>query len=117
MTPRGRRPAITYQQGSGIGEYPQQYLACRDLGHTWRRRDDFRLVRNHAGHIIEFTRLLVCESCGKERHDRYSTRGLLLGRYYVDPPGYASTRDAPIRGDHARAEELRRMLAAEGLSA
>lgn len=66
-----------------IGELPDEYLTCRELGHSWRQNS---LGRSDAW---GFLRVLMCTSCGKERHDRLDTYGRRVDRpRYFQPEGY-----------------------------
>lgn len=62
-------------------EYPESYLECRDLRHSWRKLGFF-----HA--YGEVVRVLICARCDTERRDHWSPRGFRLRSRYIHPNGY-----------------------------
>lgn len=58
-----------------------EYLSCRDVGHTWRQ---FRVVRVRGG----YNRDLFCPTCKTNRHEFISRTGERLSSGYTYPKGY-----------------------------
>lgn len=63
--------------------YPDQYLACRDHGHSWQPLDARYLQDGN----IE--RILGCERCEARRVQKLDKRGYLVGGHYDYADGYA----------------------------
>jgi hypothetical protein len=62
----------------------EEFLLCRDLHHSWPRRGaDYTAV---GGGEVE--RVLVCQTCGTERVDRWTLSGQRVGARYYYPDGY-----------------------------
>lgn len=61
--------------------YPESFLDCRDLRHSWRRLGTF-----HA--YGEIVRVLLCSRCDTERRDHWSPNGFRLRSRYIHPNGY-----------------------------
>jgi len=61
--------------------YPDKFLTCRDLRHSWQRLGFY-----HAGG--EIVRVLICQRCDVERRDYWSPRGYRNRAAYSYPDGY-----------------------------
>lgn len=72
-----RRPSST----SALDDYPATYLACRDLQHAWEIDSWYR----EGG---EIRRVLLCNRCGTERHDRWTRSAERLNGSYVYADDY-----------------------------
>lgn len=96
--------------------YKASYLDCRPgmSGHRWKWKNDFRILRNPKGTIVEFSRLRKCLRCMTESVKVYDGQtGRLLRRTYKYPDGYTIDRNVyQIEPGQAALEALRRSLAA-----
>ena len=70
---------------TALGAYPDEYLSCRDTGHSWKpatavRRPDKNIER-----------VLACVRCEARRTQLLDPRGYVLGSSYVYNKGYQFT--------------------------
>jgi hypothetical protein len=93
--------------------YRQRFLDCKSWGHAWRHTTDFRIVRNTAGDIVQFSRRMTCSHCRTERHDTYDRRMSLTARQYLYPDEYQTSGEQAIVQQTARQEFMRRLLVSE----
>lgn len=83
---------------------PDEFLACRRLGHPWRHSTVEREGRG-------FIETLVCPTCDMRRVDKLDRRAHLIGRHYVPPEGYAAHHVEGLKGrDGFRLEAVTRLL-------
>lgn len=68
------------------------FIACRDVGHTWRQ---FRVVRVRGG----YNRDLFCPTCKTNRHEFISRTGEKLSTGYTYPDGYQFKGMGRVQGD------------------
>ena len=105
MTPtrktNGKRPG---PKRSGLAAYDNQYLTCRNPGHSWR-------ILGYYRDGADVCRDLICDRCEAERVDRWTrdTYDRLPGRYKY-PAGYLIPTEDGKRTDTAdiRRETVRR---------
>lgn len=65
-----------------LSDYPEDFITCRDLMHAWKIVAWYR--EDH-----EVRRVLECQRCHSERHDRWGPRsGERLGSSYAYEDGY-----------------------------
>jgi hypothetical protein len=91
-------------------EFKDQFLVCRDTGHTWVLQA-YIDERRSTGEVV---RELQCPQCTTERIERVGARsGEVYSRRYKYPDGYL-IKDKQIRKginkQEIRAESIRRML-------
>lgn len=102
-----------------LSKYKTSYLDCRPgmSGHRWVWQTDFKILRNYAGEIIEFSRLRKCTRCSTESKKVYNGKtGRLLRRSYTYPDGYTidSTR-FQLEAGMAALEALNRSMKGGGV--
>lgn len=68
---------------SWAADMPEAFLACRDLGHTWRP-----LTARYDPDVNSYARTLRCSRCRTTRSQTLSLSGLILGNQYEYPDGY-----------------------------
>jgi hypothetical protein len=99
---------------SAIEEMPDEYVACREMGHPWRISSPFRLVdtdledRPPRGGYRQFAeRKWTCARCGKVRSDAFAittSRGghtalhKIAPSKYDDPEGWKIAGIGGVRG-------------------
>lgn len=99
-----------------LSTYKTKFLDCRpgNTGHRWRWEEDFHILRNRKGDIIEFRRKMKCVNCTSTRTKIYDGQGRIIkkgGYDYVD--GYQIDGDKVSFGPGTAAlESLRRALEA-----
>lgn len=71
---------------------PEEFVSCRDVGHTWRQ---FRVIRVRGG----YNRDLFCPTCKTNRHEFISRTGEKLSTSYTYPDGYQFKGMGRIQGD------------------
>lgn len=62
---------------------PEAFLACRDLGHTWRPQS-----ARYDTELNSYARTLRCNRCRTTRSQTLSLSGLIMGNHYEYPDGY-----------------------------
>lgn len=98
-------------QGEDVASFAahlsEEWLVCRDTGHTWRPFDAKVLQDKGC-----YERSHRCASCDTIRHQRLSFRGAVLGTTYDYPDGYLSNvgRIVGDDRDRLRLESLQRAL-------
>lgn len=102
--------AITPQRQIRLWE--DNFLRCRDLGHTWGQEIIDDSPRRNTGLV---NRELMCSICTTVRIDKIDyPGGDVVGRRYIYPEGYLAPKGQFKRGDlrkpEIRAEHLRRFL-------
>jgi hypothetical protein len=89
------------------GLLPEKYLACRELGHTWR---PWQASYDPAEQAYE--RVLRCPRCRTERVQLLTTGGHVLGNRYNYPDGYQAknVHDMTASRDVFRLEAVLRFM-------
>ena len=90
-----------------LDQMPDQYLACRDYGHSWISHDA-RYVRKER----IWLQSLICQRCETVRHRELGQRGPLLGNGYDYAPGYLMPGAGRLTGsdrDGVRLRSLQRL--------
>ena len=86
-----------------LGDYDDEYLTCRNLGHYWRVLGYFRAT---SGALT--SRRLVCQRCETERTDLWSpVSGDRIGARYLYGQGYRIEGVSPT-ARAVRVETMRR---------
>ena len=119
MTSTVAERAVPKKERVTLDDLQDDYLECRDLRHAWRRSSlhDISVVRNTAGKVIEFTRVITCSRCGTERHSTFAVPSMQIVRNrYSYPSGYqllGSHSDPSLRVDAGdiRREVFKRVYA------
>ena len=89
-------------------EMSDEFLACRELGHTWHPR-----TAAWNGDERVYDRTLRCPRCKTMRLQTLSQRGEVLTNSYAYPEGYLLTIGGRIAGagrDMLRLESLNRQI-------
>lgn len=94
--------------GSWAAGLPDDFLLCRDLGHTWRPYTA-RITGSNT-----YERTMRCGRCKTLRHQSLSISGAILGGGYKYEEGYLAPKDTGrlTSGDrdHLRLESVLRVL-------
>jgi hypothetical protein len=70
---------------------------CRDLGHSWLWHDDFAVVTNTRGAVVEASREVVCQRCHCERVEVLEVPSMRVKkRRYVYPDDYLTAKGVRI---------------------
>lgn len=77
-----RRPRIVRPGASWAQTLPDDFLLCRDIGHTWRPLS----ARIHDSTTYE--RTMRCGRCRTERHQLLTTTGTIVSGGYDYQEGY-----------------------------
>lgn len=89
-------------------ELPDEFLLCRDIGHTWRPSS--ARITDHG----TFERTMRCGRCKTERHQELSPSGAILSGGYHYEDGYLAPKDTGRMSsgsrDHLRLESIQRLL-------
>lgn len=80
---------VTTLQTNILGNYPIEFVQCRDTGHLWKVKSD----NVESGRLF---RVLVCSRCSTVREEIISKYGGLLQRTYTHPDGY--TLSSVVKG-------------------
>lgn len=102
-----------YADGPGVDAWaaglPDDFLLCRDLGHTWRPS------AARIGDDSTYQRTMRCGRCKTERHQTLSASGAILSGGYTYEDGYLAPRNTgriTTGGrDQLRLESILRVLA------
>ena len=95
-----------------IREYRDEYVECRDLGHSWCYTK-VTLVKNKRGKIRGYLQHLSCGSCTTERRRWINPDGSLGNNYYSYPLGYLIPKE--LKNAFDSIAELRMAIRVEQL--
>lgn len=84
---------------------PEEFVTCRDVGHTWRQ---FRIARIRGG----YNRDLFCPTCKTNRHEFITRTGEKMSVGYTYPKGYQFSGMGRILGDARNAIRLESVVRA-----
>lgn len=115
---RPRRPRLravtTHPAAAALAGMVDEYLLCRDFGHSWRPWGaEWIPQRRH------YAEALVCSRCKAVRRRLLDEYGSLLGNSYTYPEGYLVHGVGRLTGDDRndlRLASLRALLDATGPS-
>lgn len=109
MAQRRRRDSAERQEISAFAhELDDNYLMCRNLGHSWRPLRA-KYQQKERAYFVAY----LCQRCTAERHQWLDTRGLIVSGSYSYPEGYEHKRQGRITADGRgalRLEQLNRVL-------
>lgn len=83
MSPRAFRQSVNADAVEWIGELPAAFLACRDMGHSWRP-----LTASWEATERQYRRVLRCQRCKADRVQYLNARGHVEATHYDYPDGY-----------------------------
>lgn len=64
----------------------QEFLPCRDYGHTWLPYDAY--IERGPRRIRKIRRIMLCGKCGTKRTQTLDARYEIVGNSYRYPTGY-----------------------------
>lgn len=73
----------TQQLNDIAKRYPEEYLACRDHGHSWQPKEAAWLQDGNIERVLE------CSRCHADRVQVMDKHGYILGGHYTYSDGYA----------------------------
>lgn len=95
---------------------PEEFLLCRDLGHTWRPASA-RWVPD----LNAYERTMRCGRCRAERSQTLSAGGLILSGHYHYEAGYTAPAGTGSLGSEGRGtlrlESVMRLIGKDSLNA
>lgn len=83
-----------------VAAYPDEYLTCRDTGHSWRPTT---AARDTDGTIH---RILTCTTCGTHRNQTLDTAGYIITNTYTYKTGYQIPGTGRLDSNHRAALRL-----------
>lgn len=83
-----------------VAAYPDEYLTCRDTGHSWRPTT---ASRDTDGTIH---RTLTCITCGTHRNQTLDTGGYIITNTYTYKTGYQIPGTGRLDSSHRAALRL-----------
>lgn len=85
------------EKRSTVKKLPQEYLACRDIGHRWDELDEDEIKEKGLKAPFGWLRVFVCINCSAERVDVIDTLGEIAHRRYIYPQGYMLVQHTPAK--------------------
>lgn len=83
-----------------VAAYPEEYLTCRDTGHTWRPTT----ARRESDGTIH--RTLTCATCGTDRNQTLDRAGYIITNTYTYKAGYGIPGTGRLTSNHRAALRL-----------
>jgi len=93
-------------------DYAPDFLACRDVQHTWPPRTDWswRRVTSDSGRVTGYSRTMMCARCHTIARDVIDARTGQSRRSYTYPAGYSMPAGQGVTKREVRLEQLRRVV-------
>jgi hypothetical protein len=95
---------------------PEDFLLCRDLGHTWRPAS-----ARWVPEVSAYERTMRCGRCRAEREQTLSAGGLILSGHYRYESGYTTPPGSGMLGSEGRGalrlESIARLIGKDSLNA
>lgn len=129
MVSKADQAKVEREFGKALTTLPEEFLDCRDMRHSWKRKQDYRPREQAEGGRRSrlsplLYRLLVCTRCGCEREDviysrtfeRLSTSYKYPEHYQMRGVGAGTKPVTALRAEQWRRAQARMKADQEGAS-